>query len=155
MSETKTEGQTKNLEDQIALLHKELEMKQKALEAQQKEAPHPKELLREVVGEKIEAIKNVPGVPLPPSPPQPAKRSEEDEWKLQAPRYQAKPSYELETLAPLLAPFQQMLEEKTLDETIGEVVKTDNPAIVDAFHDWLVEKSYAHLIETGKLERVE
>ena len=50
---------------------------------------------------------------------------------------------------------QKMLEEKTLEETIVGVVKTDNPALVDAFHDWLVEKAYSHLVETGKLERVE
>ncbi len=154
MSETKTEAQTKNLEEQIALLHKELEVKQKALEAQQ-ETQHPRELLHEVVGEKIEAIKNTPNMPSPPLPPRPPRKSEEDEWKLQAPRYQAKPSYELEALASLLAPFQKMLEEKTLEETIVGVVKTDNPALVDAFHDWLVEKAYSHLVETGKLERVE
>jgi len=154
MSETRTEAQAKNLEDQIALLHKELEIKQKALE-EQKETLHPKELLRQVVGEKIEAAKSVSGVPPTPLPPQPPKKREEDEWKLQAPLYQAKPSYELETLAPALAPFQKKLEEQTLEETIGEVIKTGNHALLDAFHDWLVEKSYTHLVETGKLERVE
>lgn len=44
--------------------------------------------------------------------------------------------------------------EKDISTAIEEAKKRDNPALLDAFHDALVDYLYDHLVERGKLEKL-
>ena len=41
---------------------------------------------------------------------------------------------------------------KSIDEAIKEAKATNNAALIDAFHDLLVDELYNHLVERGKLK---
>ncbi|MEK7615609.1 MAG: hypothetical protein AAB420_00195 [Patescibacteria group bacterium] len=43
---------------------------------------------------------------------------------------------------------------KSIDEAIKEAKATNNAALIDAFHDLLVDELYNHLIERGKLKQM-
>ena len=43
---------------------------------------------------------------------------------------------------------------KHFQDTVKEVSKINNPALLDAFHDVLVDQLYDVLVERGKLEKV-
>lgn len=43
---------------------------------------------------------------------------------------------------------------KSIDDAIKEAKATNNAALIDAFHDLLVDELYNHLVERGKLKQV-
>ncbi|MBI5153456.1 MAG: hypothetical protein HZA36_03290 [Parcubacteria group bacterium] len=152
------ETQNVDLEKQIAALQEQLRKKNEQL-GQRVEAPtvqgvpKPKEATPEGIVSGAESVSEQPStsVPLPPKPPVSSKESFPDEWRFKGPRYAPKPSYELPDLAPLLVPFQNDINKlevnsdhkvfsKALLEEVNKAVLTDNQAVVDALHDWLVEK---------------
>lgn len=127
------EGGTPSLEQEIADIEQELAQKRELLREQGKELPHDKEILHSVVREKLNPATPVPSAPgagtgqVPPPilPP-------ELHQKVQA----------LVNVAFL----------KSIDEAIAQVKATNNAALIDAFHDVLVDELYAHLVERGKLK---
>lgn len=161
------EGQTQSLEQQIAELQKAVEEKRKQLEEQHAagvipELPHPKETVRETVREKIESISQIPSgtpstPPPPPAPPVSSRTEKSDEWMRLPKMFErdVKPSYESPDIASQLEPFEQLVTTQGLDAAIKEVVGTQNAALIDAFHDWLVEKAYSMLIQKGELEAIQ
>ena len=47
-----------------------------------------------------------------------------------------------------------MVFNKSLEDGIKEVAKTNNAALIDAFHDVLVDELYNVLVERKKLEKL-
>ncbi|MBI5420899.1 MAG: hypothetical protein HZA35_01125 [Parcubacteria group bacterium] len=144
-----------NLEEQIAALQKQLREKNEQLGKEvevAQEVPQSKEVPLETVPSSVETVAKEPGppVPLPPKPLS-SKESFPDEWRFKGPRNAPKPSYESPDLAPLLLPFQTDINNMQVDkdhnvfsrallEEVNKAMLTDNRALVDALHDWLVEK---------------
>lgn len=123
-----------NIMEQIARLEQELQAKRAELGEKgmvQEQMPGTKELLREVVGEKLQTY-------MPPQPAQEMPRPPELDESAQA------AVDELVNVA-----FTQ-----DLDTAIKQAVATGNAAIVDAFHDAIVDEFYDEMITQRKIERV-
>jgi hypothetical protein len=43
---------------------------------------------------------------------------------------------------------------KTIDDAIKQAQATNNAALIDAFHDALVDELYNYLVERGKLKKL-
>lgn len=102
----------------------------------QAEVPHEKEILRQVVGEKIQQH-----APAYQSAPQ--KQQDDDQS-----------SYNDPQLVDKVQELVNLAFAKSIDDAVRSVVKTGNPALIDAFHDVLVDKLYDTLLERKKLEEV-
>lgn len=132
---------------EIAELERMLAEKRVAFERQKaageiQEVPHEKEILREAVREKIAAIP--PVVPFSgTSQPLPSVGAGTEI-----------PSYLSDELRPKVQEFVRMAFEKSLNAAITMAKATQNPALIDAFHDMIVDELYTRLIEEGKLESV-
>lgn len=137
---------SENIQNEIDVLEQQLAEKRASLESGSaetgQEIPHEKEILREVVGEKIQQYSpsylpaGRQGQPAPASP------DGDDQ-----------PSYAPE-LAEKVQELVNLAFSKSIDDAIKDVVKSGNPALVDAFHDTLVDQLYDTLIERKKLEPV-
>ena len=123
---------TPSLEQQIASIESDLAQKREALREQNKELPHDKEILHSVVREKIHATSPQTVTP-PPS---------DDTTAVAVP-----PELHQKVQALVNIAFT-----KSIDEAIKEVKATNNAALIDAFHDLLVDELYNHLLERGKLK---
>lgn len=136
-----------SIEQEIALLEQQLQEKKSALGGQEnapKEAIlSDKEILHEIVGEKIQ--KSIPTPPMTPPnntvPVQPAPIVEP-------------PSYLSPELKDKIQILVNLAFEKGPDAAIREAAKSDNAALIDAFHDVIVDELYNSLIERKKLEKI-
>ena len=128
-----------NIEQEIANLEQQLAEKRANLEQRsaetQAEVPHEKELLRQVVGEKIQ--QHAPSY-------QPAPQKQQDDQS----------SYNDSQLVDKIQELVNLAFNKSIDDAVRSVVQSGNPALIDAFHDVLVDKLYDTLIERKKLETV-
>lgn len=136
-----------SIEQEIAQLEQQLQEKKLALGGQETEAkdtmPSDKEILHEIVKEKIQ--QNLPATaPLPavPQPLQPA-----------APVIEP-PSYLNPEFKEKIQQLVNLAFGKSIDEAIKEASKTNNAALIDAFHDVIVDELYNTLIERKKLEKI-
>lgn len=118
------------LEQEIASIERELASKRELLRDQNKELPPERETLHEVVRQKISSTP-------PPVTPAPT-----DDAGTTLPPELHKKAQALVNVAFL----------KTIDEAIKEARATNNAALIDAFHDLLVDELYTHLVERGKLK---
>ena len=143
-------GQSTTLEQEIAQIEQDLASKRATLEQQQQsgqitEVPQEKETLREVVGERI-------GVPAPV--PQPPTANHQQPATITPPPVVESPSY----LSPELKEKVQELVNVAFVQTACEAIKqaraTNNAALIDAFHDALVDELYDYLIERGKIPKL-
>lgn len=135
------------IEHDIAELEKRLEEKKSALEHEksgpgEESKPSEKELLHEVVGEKIK--EHVPSY----SPSSPGTST-------LTPQSTEPPSYLSQDLKDKVRAIIDLVFSKNLEEGIKEAAKSGNPAVIDAFHDMLVDELYSQLLERGKLQKVE
>ena len=138
-----------NLEQEIAQIERDLASKRAALEERKnagevQELPHEKETLHEIVGEKI-APMPAPAPEMPTITPTPVVPP--------APSVQA-PSYMSAELKEKVQNLVNVAFNKSLDEAIKEARATNNAALIDAFHDALVDELYNYLIERGKLKKL-
>jgi len=139
-------------EQEIANLERVLAEKRAAFEQQKvggaiQEVPHAKEILRETVKEKLAPSPGAPPPPPPPPAPQPAASVKPGVVPL--------PSYLSEELQAKVKELVEMAFAKSLNEAIETAKATQNPALIDAFHDMIVDELYQHLVESGKLQRVD
>lgn len=136
-----------SIEQEIARLEQQLQEKKLALGRQETGAketiPSDKEILREIVGEKIqESISAQPMTPLSDAAPvRPAPIVEP-------------PSYLSLELKDKIQQLTDLVFSKGLNEAIQEASKTNNAALIDAFHDVIVDELYNALIERKKLEKI-
>lgn len=126
------------IEQEIAELEKELQEKKANLgqQTEQKELPSDKEMLRQVVGEKIQQ-NSLSYVPKP------------------APQTQNNDDGSIPV--ELKDKIQEIINHvfrNSLDQGIKEAVNSKNPALIDAFHDVLVDQLYDTLVERKKVELV-
>ena len=99
-----------------------------------------KETLHEIVGEKIK--QHVPQYqPAPVITP--------------TPKAVEPPSYLSQELKNKVKEIIDLVFAKNLDEGIAEAGKSGNPALMDAFHDMLVDELYDQLVEKRKIDKVE
>ena len=121
------------IEHDIAELEHLLESKKAALEHEKSE----KDLLHGILGEKIK--QHAPQyVPLPPDPKT------------------GQPSEELsQDLKSKVQSAVGTVWAKNLEEGIKEATKSGNAALIDAFHDTLVDELYEKLIQMKKIDKVE
>jgi hypothetical protein len=128
-----------NLEETIDEIIKEIEYKRE--EAKQKgveyKPQHEKQIVREKVGEKL----GKPSVPAQPAPVQLKPHVREEER-----------SYENPELREHVSALIKIALEKNLEDAIQAVQKQGNPALLDAFHDALVDHFYEELVKRGKLK---
>ena len=136
-----------NAEQEIAELEQVLAQKRAVLE-QQKEAgaveemPHPKEILREAIREKIAKTPGSSSVPTSsqsmPSPPSTTPSDQQSYWS--------------DELRPKVEELVKIAFSKSLQEAIRLAKAAENAALLDAFHDLIVDELYTHLVEQGKLQ---
>jgi len=126
------------IEHDIAELEKQLQEKRATLEHDKSE----KETLHEIVGEKIQ--QHVPQYQPSPAPA-----------VTTTPKAIEPPSYLSQELKDKVKEIIDLVFAKNLDEGIKEARKSDNPALIDAFHDMLVDELYDQLIEKRKIAKVE
>lgn len=126
------------IEQEIAQLEKQLQEKKANLgqQSEQKESPSDKEILRDVIGEKIQQNTSV-------YVPKPAPQTQTDDTS--------------SIPADLKDKIQELVNhvfQSSLSQGIKEAVKLNNPALIDAFHDVLVDQLYDALLERKKIESV-
>lgn len=130
-----------NLEQELENLDQEYSDKRAALERQKEsdqieQLPAEKETLREVVGEKMEV----------PEPTELEKTQQPVSGPLDLPSYE-RPEIKDQVQALVNTAF-----EKSIDQAIKDVKATHNPALLDAFHDALVDNLYESMVERGKIK---
>ena len=121
------------IENDIAELERQIEEKKAFLSQEKSE----KEILHGVIGEKIQQY---------------------------APQYQPQPSLPA-SLQPIPAPLPDLKDkvkeaialvfDKNLENGIKKAASHDNAALLDDFHDTLVDELYNQLIENKKLKKIE
>lgn len=134
-----------SIEQEITQLERQLAEKKAALgqerpfdKTQDRETePTEKELFRSVVGERIQQH-------IPQYQPAPAKAKQDDTGQ----------SYILPELKDKVQELVNLVFNKNLSEGIKEASRSNNPALIDAFHDVLVDEFYNVLLERKKLEPV-
>ena len=141
-------GQSNTLEQEIAQIEQDLASKRATLEEQSQsgvigEVPHEKETLREVVREQY--APPVPLVPLAPTTP-----------SVGVPTGSVgiePPSYLSPELKEKVQEFVNIAFTVSPSEAIKRVRATNNAALIDAFHDALVDELYNYLLERGKIRK--
>lgn len=121
------------IEHDIAELERQIQEKKTALEYEKSE----KDILHGIVGEKIQ--QQAPQYrPVPPAPAvfQPASPPPQD-------------------LKDKVQEAISLVFDKNLEEGIKKAASHDNIALLDDFHDTLVDELYNQLIENKKLAKVE
>ena len=111
--------------------------------------PHGRELVSEIVKEKLAAT---PGVQ--PLAQQQATVAQQQPVPQPAPQTHAVPSYAADDLHSKVQELVELAFSKSLGEAIELAKATQNAALIDAFHDIMVDDLYDHLVETGKLEKI-
>ncbi len=136
---------TTALQQEIAQIEQSLAQKRVTLEQQGvpvEQMPHPKESLREVLAERL-TPNTVAGQTTPTSvsaiQTAPATSST-------TPLY-LQPEYKDRVQALVNIAFSQ-----TIDEAIKQALATNNAALIDAFHDALVDELYSELVKQGKVQ---
>ncbi len=142
------------VQQEIAKLEQQLAEKRASLEQQaaetKQEVPHDKDIVRQVVGERIQSRLEESRILDSQSESghapayQPAPKKQDD----------ASTSYNDPQLAPKVQELVNVAFTKGIDEAVRSVVQSGNPALVDAFHDVLVDQLYDMLVERKKLEPV-
>ncbi|MBI4158259.1 MAG: hypothetical protein HY505_01385 [Candidatus Yanofskybacteria bacterium] len=131
------------IEQEITQLEKQLAEKKAALgreggpPATSEVEPTEKEMLHSIVGERFQQQ-------MPQYTPTPAKPQTDDITQ----------SSVLPELKDKIQELINLVFNKSLDEGIKEVSNSNNPALIDAFHDVLVDELYNVLVERKKLEEV-
>lgn len=138
------ENSSLNLEQEIADIERRLAEKKAVLK---------KEILHEVVSEKAQEF--MPS--YQPSATQPAQATPpqtDEDTTLPPPPVSDPPSYLSDELKAKVQDLVNLAFSKGLAEAVKEVSKINNAALLDAFHDVLVDQLYDVLIERGKLEKL-
>jgi len=134
------------IHQEIADLERQLREKREQLSSQKEagemaDLPHEKETLHEMVGEKIAESSTPSGLPqqnpVPTPPPTITHPSAgiSEEMKVQ------------------IQDLVNVAFKDGLNAAISKASATNNAALIDAFHDLLVDELYNYLVERGKLKQ--
>lgn len=144
-----------NLEEQINQIEQQLATKRAELERQKSagqisELPHEKEILREVVRQNTQ-------LQTPDQPPSsPAGQASQNQTPSPAspPPHAEPPSYLSDELKSKVQELVDVAFSKSIAESAQIARKSENAALIDAFHDALVDELYNHLVQRGKLKQI-
>ena len=125
------------IEQDIAELEKQLESKKAALEGEKSE----KDILHGIIGEKIQ--EHAPAYQAQPAP------------SSQTHAISEPPSYLSQELKEKIQSIVNLVFSGSLEDGIKEAAKSNNAALIDAFHDILVDELYDQLVERKKIEKVD
>ncbi|PIR97767.1 MAG: hypothetical protein COT89_03260 [Candidatus Colwellbacteria bacterium CG10_big_fil_rev_8_21_14_0_10_42_22] len=104
------------------------------------EGQHERDALHQVVGERL----GKEG-----SAPQPTSKPSDDR-----PYGAEPPSYEDPKLKPQVDELINLAVSKDLDDAIKKARDINDPAILDAFHDAIVDKLFNQLVQSGKIKQI-
>ena len=123
-----------NIEQQVSSLEKQIE--ERKTQTEQREAGEQaseKEIVHSIVGEQIQQH----------APMHQIKSNSSSGLMYQDPRLQ-----------PLVQDLVNIAFSKSIPDAVKAAVKSNNPALIDAFHDILVDELYAQLLERRKLKEI-
>ncbi|MBI2669981.1 MAG: hypothetical protein HYX20_02480 [Candidatus Yanofskybacteria bacterium] len=137
-------GGINTIEQEIARIEHDLASKKAVLEQQKQsgaitEMPHEKETLREVVREQY-----APPVLAPASPPVASL----------SPPVIEPPSYLSSELKEKVQELVNIAFTSAIADAIKQAQATHNAALIDAFHDALVDELYNYLVERRKIQKL-
>ena len=135
------------IERDIAELEKQLESKKAALEQDKSE----KDILHGIIGEKIK--EHVPD--YSPSNQQTGSQPQVTVPPDQTHVITEPPSYLSQELKDKIQTIIDLVFSSNLEEGIREAAKSGNAALIDAFHDILVDELYDQLVERKKIDKVD
>ena len=144
-------GDFNQLERDIANLEQVLASKRQVLEEQKQNGeinklPQEKEILHEIIAEKIQLTPN-------PTVSPPARISPDGDDKQPAPAVEP-PAYLSVELKDQVQVLVNLAFTKSIAEAIKVVRASGNAAIIDAFHDALTDELYNQLLKRGKLRKI-
>jgi len=127
-----------NIEDYLDEIVEEVEKRQQEKESgdTQYDAQRQKQIIHEIVGKKL----GKPQMNQGTSPTTVAPTNHGDK------------SYDTPELKPQIDSLINLVFERDLDIAVDQAKAQNNPAVLDAFHDALVDKIHDKLIQTGKLK---
>jgi len=136
---------SQNLEKQLQGIRSEIDEKKQELEPEQVEGEpiSEKTILHHVVGEKL-------GKPSPVAPAGVAAAQASV-----SPVHDETPSYELPELKGQVEELVQLAFQKNIETAVKEAKGKNDPALIDAFHDALVDELYDRLVSEDKLKQIE
>jgi len=127
------------LEQEIATLEQLLEEK-KATREQEEAEPvqeiQEKEIIRDIIGDQIQQS-----------------QAAADDQAVIPPEPQADPAEDIDLLAQQVKGLVTITFGNNLKHGISEAVKTKNAAIIDAYHDALVDELYDQLVARKKVDQ--
>jgi len=127
--------QAPKIHEEIFELEKKLAEKKQELAEKQEFEKHDKDILREVVKERISQVK----VSTKPPAPQIAKKAKE---------------IGVESKERQIQLLIDLVFQKGVEHAIEVARRLDNPYLLDELHDSLVDKLYKKLVEEGKLKKI-
>lgn len=130
------------IQDEVIELEKKLAEKKYELAKKEEVEKHDRELIKEIIKEKVE-ISKPPKVTPPPSSPLATKVVAKKAKELMG----EKKERQIELLTNLAF-------EKGVIHASEVAQKLDDPYILDEFHDALVDEFYNYLVEQGKLKQI-
>jgi hypothetical protein len=137
-------AESPQLEQQIADLERALAEKRQELGgASSEQAPTDQELVHQHVGEKIQQQ-------MPSYQPTPTPTSSDDSDDSS----DGTSSWQDPAIAQQVQALVTTAFAKSLDDAIGEAVKTGNAALIDAFHDLVRDRLISELVARGKFKPV-
>lgn len=147
-----------NLEQEIADIEHRLAEKKAVLQQSQSETAKPeKEILHEVVSEKAQEFvpSYRPNAEIGSGPDRDTAKGADvkDQFNIGIGTAEP-PSYLSDELKVKVQDLVNLAFNKGLAEAVKEVSKMNNAALLDAFHDVLVDQLYDVLVERGKLEKI-
>lgn len=140
---------SQTLHNEIAQIEQSLAQKKEQLKTEQdtgkmESMPDDKEVLHEVVGEHINSDVSAPT----------ATQTDDSQTTL-PPLTDDIPSYMTPELQSKVQSLVNMAFSDSIDKAAKMAKETRNPALMDAFHDAIVDQLYDHLVEQGKLKKVD
>ena len=139
MDKNQTLGQ--QLESLVSEIEKRKQVPQEGGQVETEPRPE-KEHLHEIIGEKLYGERERP------------EREEERHEDLPATHANEERSYNQPELHDKVQEFVTHVFEKDLESVIKEVQASDDAALIDAFHDAIVDELHDHLVNQGKLEKI-
>jgi hypothetical protein len=136
MAEQTLHGEIAQIEEHLAKKREELKQQQEAGDIES--LPDDKEVLRKVVGEQINPESSAPSQ---------SQSDDDDDSSTHPPPSDETPLYEV--------PEIHKAFNSSIESAAKEARDLNNPALMDAFHDALADQLYDHLVEQGKLKKIE
>jgi len=147
-----------NLEQQLQEIPAQIEAKRQELAPASLEgATIPeKTLLHHVIGDKLEKETTPTHIQQtqPSVPTQTQQTDSETSAQQTAQHADESESYELPEMKDNVQQLVNLAFQKDIDTAVKEVKKQNDGALIDAFHDALVDELYDKLVQEGKLKEV-